>query len=64
MLEVRSEEQEICYTRNSYTEIGGGEFGKRIMGKMGDTQDSGSCGHTIYQQMACVALQCALGRHN
>jgi hypothetical protein len=50
ILELRSEEQEICYTRSSYTEIGdeiaGGEVGKRIMGKMGGTQDSGSRGHT------------------
>jgi hypothetical protein len=38
-----SEEQEICYTRNSYTEIGGeiggevgsGEVGKEDYGKMG-----------------------------
>ena len=38
-LELRSEEQEICYTRNSYTEIGGeiggGEVGKEDYGKMG-----------------------------
>ena len=46
MLEVRSDEQENCYTRNSYTEMGGGEVGNRIMGKMGGTQDSGSYGHT------------------
>jgi hypothetical protein len=27
ILELRSEEQHICYTRNSYTEKGGGEVG-------------------------------------
>jgi hypothetical protein len=34
-LKLRSEEQEICYTRNSYTEIGGGEVGKEDYGKVG-----------------------------
>jgi hypothetical protein len=37
-LELRSEEQEICHTRNSYTkigsEIGGREVGKEDNGKM------------------------------
>jgi len=33
-LELRGEEQEICYTRNSYTEIGGGEVGKEDYEKM------------------------------
>jgi hypothetical protein len=38
-LELRSEEQEICHIRNSYTEIGGeiggGEVGEEDYGKMG-----------------------------
>ena len=34
-MELRSEEQEICYTRNSYTEIGGGEVGNEDYEKIG-----------------------------
>ena len=45
MLEVWSEEQKICYIRNSYTEIGGGEVGKEDYEKIGGTQDFNSRGY-------------------
>jgi hypothetical protein len=33
ILELRSEEQEIRYTRNSYTKIGDGEVERTVMGR-------------------------------
>jgi hypothetical protein len=68
ILELRSEGQEICYTRNSYTEIGGeicgGEVGKEDYGKMGGMQDSSSSGHTNLLTNGLCGLAVCPKRHN